>query len=96
MPAYFIYARSAIIDEEKAKRYSELVVPQIREFGGELPAACATPRVFEGEWDPMTVTVSKFEDMGSLMARYDSEQYALLEQMRLESSTGDVIIIEGG
>lgn len=96
MPAYFIYARSAITDVEKAKRYSELVIPQIREFGGELLAARATPRVLEGDWDPMAVTVLKFEDMESLMTWYESEQYAPLKQMRRESNTGDVIAIEGG
>jgi uncharacterized protein (DUF1330 family) len=95
MAAYFIYARTAITDEEKSKRYGELVVPQIRQFGGELVAARATPRVLEGHWQPMAVTVLKFDDMDSQMTWYESEEYAPLKQMRLESNTGDVIVIEG-
>lgn len=95
MPAYFIYARTAITDVEKSKRYGELVVSQIREFGGELVAARATPRLLEGDWQPMAITVLKFDGMDSLMAWYESQEYAPLKQMRLESNTGDVIVIEG-
>jgi uncharacterized protein (DUF1330 family) len=94
MAAYFIYARTAITDEERSREYSRLVVPQIREFGGEIVAARGAVHVLEGEWQPHSVTLLKFDDMDSLMAWYESPEYAPLKQMRLESNTGDIIVIE--
>jgi uncharacterized protein (DUF1330 family) len=38
MPAYLLYVRHEITDEAKSRRYSELVVRQVREFGGEIVA----------------------------------------------------------
>jgi uncharacterized protein (DUF1330 family) len=48
MAAYFIYARSEITDEETSRRYSQLVVPQIREFGGEMLVARGEVHILEG------------------------------------------------
>jgi uncharacterized protein (DUF1330 family) len=92
--AYFIYARKQITDEEKSREYSRLAVPQIREFGGEIVSARAAVHVLEGDWHPHSVTLLKFDDMQSLMAWYDSPEYAPLKQMRLESNVGDIIVIE--
>jgi uncharacterized protein (DUF1330 family) len=93
--AYLIYARSDITNEEKSRQYSELAVPQIRQFGGEVVAARGTVRVLEGEWQPKSVTILKFESTEALMTWYESPEYAPLKQMRLESNIGDMIIVEG-
>ncbi|MGH9086656.1 MAG: DUF1330 domain-containing protein [Acidimicrobiales bacterium] len=95
MAAYLLFARTAITDEEKSKRYGELVIPQIRAFGGEVVATRAVPRLLEGDWQPMALTVLKFADMDALMTWYESEEYAPLKRMRLESNTGDIFVIEG-
>jgi uncharacterized protein (DUF1330 family) len=96
MAAYFVYARSDITDQEKSLRYSELAVPQIREFGGEVVVARGDVHVLEGEWAPMAVTILRFETREALMAWYESPEYAPLKQMRLESNLGDVIVVDHG
>lgn len=95
MAAYLIYARRAITDEEKSREYSRQAVPQIQQFGGEVLAARGAVHVLEGEWQPQSVTVLKFDDIEALRAWYDSPEYAPLKQMRLESNVGDIIVVEG-
>lgn len=96
MAAYFIYSRREITDEVKSLRYGELVVPQIREFGGEVLMARGKVDVLEGEWEPMAITILRFDTMEELMAWYESPEYAPLKQMRLESNIGDIITVDGG
>jgi uncharacterized protein (DUF1330 family) len=96
MAAYFIYARTSITDEELSKRYSQLAVPQIQEFGGEVVVARGAVYPLEGDLDPHSVTILKFADRDALMRWYDSPEYAPLKQMRLDSNTGDIIVVDGG
>ena len=95
MAAYFIYARKEITDEEKSREYSRQAVPQIRQLGGEVLAARGAVHVLEGEWQPQSVTILKFDDIDALKAWYESPEYAPLKQMRLESNVGDIIVVEG-
>lgn len=95
MAAYLIYSRTAITDEELSKEYGRQVIPQIHEFGGEVIVARGAVTPLEGDWDPLAVTILKFEDRDSLMRWYDSAEYAPLKQMRLESNLGDMIVVAG-
>ena len=94
MAAYVIYARCDEIDEGKSREYSKLVVPQIREFGGEVVPARGKVHVLEGQWQPKAITILKFENQQALMRWYQSYEYAPLKQMRLESNIGDFIVVE--
>ena len=95
MAAYFIYARTEITDEAKSREYSRQAVPQIQQFGGQVLAARGAVEVLEGEWQPQSVTVLRFDDMEALKTWYESPEYAPLKQMRLDSNIGDIIAIEG-
>jgi uncharacterized protein (DUF1330 family) len=50
--------------------------------------------VLEGDWEPYSVTIIKFDNKAALMAWWDSPEYAPLKQMRLEGNKGDIIIVE--
>ena len=94
MAAFLIFSRETVTDEAKSRRYSELVVPQIRQFGGEMIVARGKTDLLEGDWRPHSVTLVKFESKAALMAWWDSPDYAPLKQMRQESNTGDIIVVE--
>jgi uncharacterized protein (DUF1330 family) len=94
MAAYLIYSRTEITDEAASKEYGRLVIPQIREFGGEVLVARGAVTALEGDWDPLAITILKFGDRDALMRWYDSREYEPLKQMRLESNLGDMIIVE--
>ena len=70
-------------------------MPSIRQYGGEVVSARGTVHVLEGEWQPQSLTILKFENMERLIAWWDSPEYAPLKQMRLESNIGDVVVVEG-
>jgi uncharacterized protein (DUF1330 family) len=95
MAAYFIYARKEITDEEVSRQYSQQAVPQIREFGGEVLAARGAVHALEGDWEPQSVTILKFDDRESLMRWYESPVYAPLKEMRLASNVGDIVVVDG-
>ncbi len=94
MAAYLIYSRTEITDEERSKEYGRRVIPQIREFDGEVLVARGAVTPLEGDWNPLAITILKFDDRTALMHWYDSEEYEPLKQMRLESNLGDMIIVE--
>jgi uncharacterized protein (DUF1330 family) len=94
MAAYLIYARQEITNEEISKQYSQQVVPQIREFGGDVIAARGAVETLEGDWLPQSVTILRFDDREALMRWYESPEYAPLKQMRLESNVGDIIVVD--
>lgn len=94
MAAYLIYARSEVTDEEKSREYSRQVVPQIREFGGEVVVARGAVTPLEGAWQPQSVTLLRFDDVDSLMAWYDSPEYEPLKEIRLESNVGEMIVVD--
>ena len=95
MAAYLIYSRTEITDEEVSKEYGRRVVPQIREFGGEVLVARGAVIPLEGGWDPLAITILRFEDRESLMRWYESAAYEPLKQMRLDSNLGDMIVVDG-
>jgi uncharacterized protein (DUF1330 family) len=95
MAAYLLYARHQVTDEAKSRRYSQEVLPSIRQYGGEVVAARGALTVLEGEWRPQSLTILKFPSMEQLMAWYDSGEYAPLKQLRLASNVGDVVVLEG-
>ncbi len=94
MATYVIYARREETDAEKSRQYSKLVVPQIREFGGEIVTARGKVLVLEGEWQPKAITILKFDSKQALMDWYQSAEYAPLKQMRLESNLGDFVVVD--
>jgi uncharacterized protein (DUF1330 family) len=50
--------------------------------------------VLEGDWDPMAVTIVRFESKEALMVWWNSPDYEPLKQTRLESNIGDVIMVD--
>ncbi len=95
MSAYLVYARRSVTDEAKSRRYRELVVPQVRAFGGEFLTAGAAVQALEGQYDPKSITLIRFKSSEDLMKWYESPEYAPLLQMRLESSSGELFIFDG-
>jgi uncharacterized protein (DUF1330 family) len=94
MAAYLIYSRTEITDEEISTEYGRQVIPQIREFGGEVLVARGAVAPLEGDWNPLAITILKFDDRDAMMRWYDSEEYKPLKRMRLESNLGDMIVVE--
>ena len=95
MAGYLIYMQRVLLDPQKFQQYIERVGPVTARFGGEVLAAGASVETLEGQLELPPVTVIRFPSMEQLRAWYDSEDYAPLKQLRIESSEGDFLIFEG-
>ncbi|MGA7669846.1 MAG: DUF1330 domain-containing protein [Nitrolancea sp.] len=95
MASYLIYVRQSVQDQEKWVEYIRGVGPVTEQFGGEVIAAGAPAETLEGDLHLPPVTLIRFPSMERLREWYDSPEYAPLKQLRLEATTGNMIIFEG-
>jgi uncharacterized protein (DUF1330 family) len=95
MAAYVIYGRMDIFDEAKSAEYARQAIPQIKAYGGEIVSARGRAQVLEGTWNPTMVTILSFPTMDQLLGWYNSADYAPLKELRLQSSHGDFVAVEG-
>jgi uncharacterized protein (DUF1330 family) len=95
MPAYIIYERKQVLDQARYLEYVRAVGPTIARFGGDVITARKTPAVLEGTWAPASLVIIRFPSKGQARAWYDSPEYAPLKELRLASTTGNMVIVEG-
>ena len=104
MAAYLIVHRRDIADSEALKKYREGVRATIAKFDGKALVRAALFDVLEGAWHsgrkrddthPERLVVIEFPDMERLKAWYNSKDYADLKAIRQESSTSDIVAVEG-
>lgn len=95
MAGYVVYARHTLLDPAKNQEYNRGVGRTLEQFGGEPIAIAAAAETLEGDLELPPVTVIRFPSMEHLRSWFDSPEYAPLKQLRLESSTGDLLIFEG-
>jgi uncharacterized protein (DUF1330 family) len=49
----------------------------------------------EGDWQPNRLVVIAFPSMADAQAFYDSPEYGPVKDLRLRSSNGSVVIVDG-
>ncbi len=92
---YLLYVRQTLLDEAKWAEYVRQVGPINELFGGEMVARGAEVESLEGDLHLPPIVLIRFPSMERLRAWYDSPEYAPLKQLRLEASTGNMIMFEG-
>lgn len=95
MAGYVLYARHTLLDPAKYREYTQGVGRTLEQFGGEPVAVAAPTETLEGDLELPPVILIRFSSMEQLRAWYDSPEYAPLKRLRLDSSTGDLLIFEG-
>ena len=76
--------------------YKGKVAPIVKAFGGEYIARGGTLDIVQDElWRPTRMVLLKFPSMKQAKAFIDSPEYAPVKQMRLDNSTGTLVIVEG-
>ena len=94
-PAYIVVdvdIHNPVIYED----YKKQVVPIVTAFGGEYIARGGALDVVQDElWQPTRMVLLKFPSVAQAKAFVDSPEYAPVKQMRLDNSTGTLVIVEG-
>ena len=94
MPAYLI-ANIDVTDPRGFETYRAGVPAVIAQYGGKYLVRGGTVEAVEGASPFKRLVVLEFPTMEQLKAFYHSPEYAPLIKLRMASSTGQVLLVEG-
>jgi uncharacterized protein (DUF1330 family) len=94
MNAYAI-VQETITDEEMFAAYRKGVVATLEEYGGRFIVRGGHLTVVEGEWAHPRLVVIEFPSRAAAEGWYRSPAYQELLPLRLSSSLGNLVIVDG-
>jgi len=94
MKAYVI-AVETIHDEAMFADYRQRVLPTLEAFGGRFVVRGGHLTVIEGEWPHRRTVVIEFPSREAAEGWYASPAYQAVIGLRLGSSTGSLVIVDG-
>ncbi len=94
MPAYVILDID-VKDRDAFSRYVQEVSPMLARWGARYLVRGGDVKVLEGEWDHHTVVLLEFPSRTVAEEFYESEEYAPLLALRLDSTDCMLAILEG-
>jgi uncharacterized protein (DUF1330 family) len=94
MSAYVI-VQETINDEAVFAEYRNDVVATLEEFGGRFIVRGGPLTVTEGEWPHHRLVVIEFPSRQAAEGWYNSPAYQELLPLRLRSSVGNLVIVDG-
>jgi uncharacterized protein (DUF1330 family) len=91
----FVLAAETITDQAMFDTYRKEVPATVEPFGGKFIARGGTLSVLEGEWPHPRLVIIEFPSRTAAEDWYKSEAYQKVIALRRNSSTGNVIIVDG-
>ena len=94
MKAYVV-VQETVKNEEMFAAYRKGVIATLQEFGGRLIVRGGQLTVVEGEWPHPRLVVIEFPSREAAEGWYRSPAYQELLPLRLSSSVGNFVIVDG-
>ena len=94
MKAYLI-ATETVNDAAMFEAYRAAVPQTLAQFGGQFMVRGDKPSVLEGEWPHPRLVIIEFPSREAAEGWYRSEEYQKVISLRLNSTSGSVIIVDG-
>jgi uncharacterized protein (DUF1330 family) len=94
MKAYVIAAET-VNDQAMFDVYRKEVPRTIVPFGGNFIARGGNLTVLQGEWPHPRLVIIEFPSRAAAEAWYGSDEYKKIISLRLKSSVGSVIVVDG-
>lgn len=94
MPIYVV-AQGRIENRKMLDEYIAKALPTIQSHGGRLMAFDEAPEVVEGTIEFPRTVILEFASREAFRAWYDSPEYQEALPLRLESTPGTLIVVEG-
>ena len=94
MPVYVV-AQGRIENREMLGEYVSKVIPSIQSGGGRILGFDESPEVVEGEVEYPRTVILEFPTREAFRAWYDSAEYQAILPLRLESTPGTLIVVDG-
>ena len=94
MSAYLI-AVETVHDEAMFAEYRKQVIATLEAFGGRFVARGGKLTVLEGEWQHPRTVIIEFPSRESAEGWYKSPDYQKIIGLRLKSTSGNLVILDG-
>lgn len=94
MPAYII-VEVTVTNPDRYEDYKKLTPGTLALFGGKFIVRGGPCETLEGDWQPGRIVVLEFPNTEQARAWYNSAAYSAAKQIRMEASTGKMILVEG-
>jgi len=94
MSAYLL-AMETVHDEAMFAEYRKQVVATVEAFGGRFVARGGKLTVLEGEWQHPRTVIIEFPSRESAEGWYKSADYQKIIGLRLKSTSGNLVILDG-
>src|SRR5262245_26547564 len=94
MKAYAIAAET-VKDQAMFDRYRSVVPETLTAFGGHFVVRGGNLTVLEGEWPHPRLVIIEFPSRAAAEGWYRSAEYQKVISLRLNSSVGNLIIVDG-
>lgn len=95
MSVYMIFYQDEINDRNALQEYSRQAGPTLAGTGVAVRVATESVESIEGDWKPARVVMLEFPDKESALRWYQSPEYSEVRKLRLASTTGAGILVEG-
>ena len=94
MPVYAV-AQGRIEDREMLDQYIAKVIPTIQGSGGRILGFDEAPEIVEGDVAYPRTVILEFPSHETFRAWYDSTEYQEILPLRLQSTPGTLIVVNG-
>ena len=91
----YVIAQGRIENREMLNEYVAKAIPTIQSGGGRILGFDESPEVVEGEVERPRTVVLEFPSREAFRAWYDSDSYQAILPLRLESTPGTLIVVDG-
>ena len=93
--AGYVVVQVTVHDPVTFSEYQKLVTDTVDKFGGRYLVRGGSFENLEGEWDPNRLVIIEFESVEQAKAWWSSDEYSPALQLREESASSKLLIIEG-
>jgi uncharacterized protein (DUF1330 family) len=94
MPAYVIVDID-VNDPVRYEAYKKLAPAAVAAYRGKYLARGGQTEVLEGDWQPKRLVILEFASLAQAKAWLDSPEYRPAREMRQQSTTTRMVVIEG-
>lgn len=91
----FVVAAETINDEVTFSEYRRAVPATLESFGGKFIARGGRLKRLEGDWPNPRLVIIEFPSREAAEAWYSSPEYQKIIGLRLKSSVGNLVLVEG-
>jgi len=91
----YVVAAETVTDQSMFDAYRQAVPATLSAFGGRFVARGGALSLLEGVWHHPRLVIIEFPSRDAAESWYRSEDYQKIISLRLNSSSGNLVIVDG-